>query len=283
MRENQLKSIWAKGGCAVNGWLAIPSGFSAEVMARGAGGQSWDSLTVDMQHGVQDYGSAVPCWQAIAITDVVPLVRVPWLEEGIIQKSLDAGALGVICPMINTAAQAKRLVEACRYPPRGQRSVGPIRASYYGADYLKAANDQIVVFAMIETKEAMKNLDAILSVDGLDAVYVGPSDLSLSITGTAGFDHAEGTVPYKAIMDILAKCKKHKVVPGIHTGSGAYAAQMRQAGFQFTTIGSDSRLMQMALQQEVATFRAGASAAPAKKAPAKKAPAKAGGKSSSPY
>ena len=257
MKENNLRKIWAAGGCVVNGWLAIPSGFAAEVMAQGVAGLTWDSLTVDMQHGVQDYNSAVPCWQAIATTSVTPLVRVPWLDEGIIMKSLDAGALGVICPMINTAAQAKRLVEACRYPPLGQRSFGPIRAGFYGADYQPSANASIVVMAMIETQEALDNLDAILSTPGLDGVYVGPADLSLSLTGKVGFDHAEGTVQYKAIMGILEKCKKHDVRAGIHTGAAEYAAKMRDVGFQFTTIASDSRLMQMAIQQELQKMRAG--------------------------
>lgn len=255
MKQNNVLKIWKEGGCVVNGWLAIPSGFSAEVMAQGVAGLTWDSITVDMQHGVQDYSSAVPCITAINTTSVTPFVRVPWLDEGIIMKSLDAGALGVICPMINTADQAKRLVEACRYPPLGQRSFGPIRAGFYGNDYQPEANASIAVLAMIETQTALDNLDAILSTPGLDGVYVGPADLSLSLTGKVGFDHAEGTVQYDAIMGILAACKKHKVHAGIHTGSGDYAAKMAQKGFQFTTIGSDSRLLQVGMQSELTKVR----------------------------
>ncbi|MCC7272629.1 MAG: 2,4-dihydroxyhept-2-ene-1,7-dioic acid aldolase [Alphaproteobacteria bacterium] len=255
MKENNVRKIWDAGGCVVNGWLAIPSGFAAEVMAQGVAGLAWDSLTVDMQHGVQDYGSAIPCWQAIATTGVTPLVRVPWLDEGAIMKSLDGGAMGVICPMINTADQAKRLVEACRYPPLGQRSFGPIRAGFYGADYQPAANASVVVMAMIETQQALDNLDAILSTKGLDGIYIGPADLSLSLTGKVGFDHAEGTVQYDAIMGILEKCKKHGVKAGIHTGSGDYAKKMAGKGFQFTTIGSDSRLMQVGMQVELAKVK----------------------------
>jgi len=156
MRENPLRRIWAEGRAAVNGWLAIPSSFSAETMAH----QGWDSLTVDMQHGVVDYQTAVTMLAAISTTDVTPLVRVPWLDPGIIMKMLDAGAYGVICPMVNTVADAETLVGACRYPPAGRRSFGPIRALLYaGADYPKHANETVIAFAMIETQEALDNLD----------------------------------------------------------------------------------------------------------------------------
>jgi len=125
MRPNTLKRLWASGGAAVNGWLSIPSSFAAETMAH----QGWDSLTADLQHGVLDYGTAVPLLQAVSTTPVTPLARVPWLEEGIIMKMLDAGCYGIICPMIESAADADRLVRACRYPPRGRRSFGPVRAT----------------------------------------------------------------------------------------------------------------------------------------------------------
>src|SRR5277367_5845442 len=124
MSENKLLERWKAGKAAVNGWLAIPSGFSAEVMAQ----CGWDSVTVDLQHGVQDYMSMVHCFQAMAAHPVVPLARVPSLEPGIVGKVLDAGAYGVICPMVNTAEQARAFVSYCRYPPVGVRSNGPVRA-----------------------------------------------------------------------------------------------------------------------------------------------------------
>ena len=148
MRDNRLREIWKSGQAAVNGWLAIPNGFSAETMAH----QGWDSLTVDMQHGVVDYQAMVGMLQAISTTDTVPIVRVPWLEPGILMKTLDAGAYAVICPMVNSREDAERLVAWTHYAPRGTRSFGPVRASLYGgADYPKHANETIVVFAMIET------------------------------------------------------------------------------------------------------------------------------------
>src|SRR2546430_16736896 len=128
MAENKLKERWKAGKAVVNGWLAIPYGFSAEVMAQ----CGWDSVTVDMQHGVQDYQTMVQCFQAMDRLPVTMLVRVPWNEPGIIGKVLDGGAYGVICPMGNTRDEAQALVSYCRYAPKGQRSNGPIRAAMYG-------------------------------------------------------------------------------------------------------------------------------------------------------
>src|SRR3989442_10912732 len=178
VRENRLKTMWKRGETAVNGWLSIPTAFTAEVMAH----QGFDSLTVDMQHAGVDYQTAVSMFQGISTTDVMPFARVPWNDPAYLMKILDAGAYGVICPMINTRAQAEALVAACKYPPRGYRSFGPVRASIYaGSDYVERANDDIVIMPMIETAEALKNLDAILSTPGGDAIYVGPSDLSLTL------------------------------------------------------------------------------------------------------
>ena len=191
MRPNTLRSIWARGDAVVNGWLSIPSAFSAEVMAH----QGFDSLTVDMQHGVVDYQIAVTMLQAISTTAVIPLARVPWNDPAIVMKTLDAGAYGIICPMINTAAQAEALVQASKYPPRGYRSWGPVRASIYaGGDYGDHANDELVVMPMIETAEAVKNLDEILRVPGVDAVYVGPSDLSLALGLKPRLDQTDAEV-----------------------------------------------------------------------------------------
>ena len=129
MSVNHLKRRLQAGKACVNAWLAIPSGFSAEVMAQ----CGWDSVTVDMQHGVQDYHSMVACFQAMDKHPITPLVRVPWNEPGIIGKVLDGGAWGVICPMVNNVAEAKALVSYALYPPKGKRSNGPIRAGAYGS------------------------------------------------------------------------------------------------------------------------------------------------------
>ena len=172
---NKLRARLKSGKACVNAWLAIPAGFSAEVMAQ----CGFDSVTVDMQHGVQDYLSLVQCYQAMDRYPITPMVRVPWNEPGIIGKVLDAGAWGVICPMINTPAEAKALANACLYPPKGRRSNGPIRAGAYGegTSYQSVANDEVLVIPMIETQEALDNLDGILDVPGISGIYVGPSDL----------------------------------------------------------------------------------------------------------
>src|ERR1700731_567808 len=148
---NKLKQRIQSGKAAVNGWLAIRSGFSAEVMAQGG----WDSVTVDMQHGVQDYLSMVQCFQAMTAHPITPLVRVPWNEPGIIGKVLDGGAWGVICPMVNNRAEGRVRATPSLYPPIGKRSNGPIRAAAYGvaSSYQSTANDEVLVIPMIETRE----------------------------------------------------------------------------------------------------------------------------------
>ena len=257
MRENTLKAIWARGGAVVNGWLAIPSAFSAEVMAH----QGFDSLTIDMQHGVVDYQVAVTMLQAIATTPVIPLARVPWNDPGRLMKILDAGVYGVICPMINTRAEAEALVAACKYPPRGYRSWGPVRASIYaGADYGDRANPDLLVMPMIETAEALKNLDEILSVPGVDAVYVGPSDLSLALGCKPRLDQTDPPV-VEAQQRIVEACKHHGVVAGIHNNTAAYALTMIEAGYQFVTLASDSRFLAARAGEEVTAVRKSATKA----------------------
>jgi len=252
MRENRLRTLWKNDQAAVNGWLAIPNSFSAETMAH----QGWDTLTIDLQHGVVDYQAMVTMLQAISTTPTVPVVRVPWLEPGIIMKTLDAGAYGVICPMVSTREDAQKLVAYTHYAPRGTRSFGPVRALLYGgADYPQHANDTIVTFAMIETAQALDNLDAIMSVEGLDAVYVGPSDLSLALGCRPVFDDVDPPVA-QAIDHILARAKAHGLQAGIHNGQTAGALARIAKGFRFVTVSSDARLMAAGAQQVLAAMRA---------------------------
>jgi len=253
MRENKLRRLWTSGGAAVNGWLAIPNGFSAETMAH----QGWDSLTVDMQHGVVDYQAMVTMLQAVSTTETVPMVRVPWLEPGVLMKALDAGAYGVICPMVNSRVDAQNLVAWTHYAPQGTRSFGPVRALLYGgADYPQHANQTIVTLAMIETAKALDNLDDILSVEGLDAVYIGPSDLSLSLGCAPAMDDVEPKVA-QAIDHILERAKAHGVVAGVHNASAESALKRIAKGFQFVTVSSDARLMAAGAQAVIAKMRAG--------------------------
>jgi 4-hydroxy-2-oxoheptanedioate aldolase len=251
MRENKLREIWQSGGAVVNGWLGIPSSAAAENMAQAG----WDSLTVDLQHGLVDYQAAVGMLQAISTTGTVPLARVPWLEAGIIMKLLDAGAYGIVCPMVNTRADCERFVGACRYAPQGYRSFGPVRAVWYaGQDYWKHANATVITMAMIETKQALENIDEILSVPGLDALYVGPADLSLSLIG-APVIPAVDPIVVKAIETIVAAAKRHNIVPGIHCVSSAHAKQMIALGYQFVTLLSDNALLNAAAKTVVGEMR----------------------------
>lgn len=248
MRKNKIREIWAAGRPVINGWLAIPNGFSAETMAH----QGWDTLTIDIQHGAIDYQKAVEMLTAISTTDTVPVTRVPWLEPGVLMKALDAGAYGVICPMVNTREDAENLVAWTHYPPLGTRSLGPIRGLLYGgADYPECANDTIVVFAMIETLQGLENIEDILSVPGLDAVYIGPSDLSLALGCRPAFDDVDPPVA-EAIEMICAKAKEHGKFAGCHNGTPEYALKRIEMGFQFVTIASDARLMAAASKDALA-------------------------------
>lgn len=255
MIKNKLKQSWAEGHAVLNGWLSIGNSFSAEVMAA----QGFDSLTIDIQHGVIDYRDAVAMLQSIRASGVTPIVRVPWLEPGIIMKALDAGAYGIICPMINTRAQAEQLVSHMRYPPLGLRSFGPTRANFStGANYAAEANGEIICLAMIETAEAMANLDEIVATPGLDGVYIGPADLTLGITNgrlAPGFDRDEPEM-VDAIKRILSASKKAGIRACLHCGTPEYAAKAIGWGFDLTTISNDVRLLVAAASESVTKTRA---------------------------
>jgi 4-hydroxy-2-oxoheptanedioate aldolase len=249
---NPVKDAWKQGRAVVNGWLSIPSAFAAEMMAKGG----FDSLTVDMQHGVQDYLSVVACFQGIQAHHVTPMVRVPWNEPGIIGKVLDAGAMGLICPMVNTAEEAQALVSYCRYPPTGARSFGPIRAAIYGeaGSYFATANEDIAVIPMIETKQALDNLEAILDTPGIDGIYVGPSDLGLSLGLVPKLDRDEPEI--LAIYDrLLKEAGQRGLIVGIHCGTPEYALTMVKRGFKLVTVSNDSALIAVGAMRDVAIMR----------------------------
>ena len=238
MRKNKLKELFKAGKPIINSWLAVPSSFSAEVMAQ----QGWDSLTIDMQHGLIDYPNAVSMLQAISTTETTPMARVNWNEPGQIMKILDAGCYGIICPMVSNRKEAENFIQACQYPPKGYRSFGPIRATIYGGvDYANNANEEILKLAMIETKEALEKLDEILDTPNLDGIYIGPADLSLAVGEEPGFDKPDNTKAYKEILRILEAAKKRNLLAGLHNGTVEYAQKMINKGFNLVTIGSDSR------------------------------------------
>jgi 4-hydroxy-2-oxoheptanedioate aldolase len=234
VRPNAVKDTWTRGEIAYGAWLTLPGAYSAEIVAHAG----FDWVCIDMQHGNIDYQVATLMLLALSTTDTMPFVRVPWNEPGIIGKVLDAGAMGVIIPMVNTPDQAREAVSACRYPPLGTRSYGPGRAALYGApDYFDNANDRVAVIPMIETKEAVANIDEILAVPGIDAVYVGPSDLSISL-GMPPRLQNDG--PWEdARQRIATACREYGVIAGIHA-SATLAKQHADAGYRMIMISSDA-------------------------------------------
>lgn len=251
--RNLLRKAWSDGIQTINGWLAVPSSVTAEAMAH----QGWDSLTFDMQHGLIDYTDTLPMLSAISTTNTVAMARLPWLEESMIMKMLDAGCDGVICPMINCRGDAERLVKACNYPPEGIRSFGPIRKSLYGGpNYHRTANEEVLSFAMIETLDGLNNLEEILSVEGLSGVYVGPADLSMALGCTPKFDQEEEPV-VEAIEKVVTTAKSNGKWVGVHNLTPSYALRMANLGANFVTIASDLRLMTKAASEAVSEFREG--------------------------
>jgi 4-hydroxy-2-oxoheptanedioate aldolase len=236
MRPNTIKQLWREGKVAVGGWLSIPSTYTAEIMAH----QDFDWVCVDTQHGMIDYTMGSMMLQAISTTDTMPFVRVPWNEPSIIMKYLDAGAYGVIVPMVNNRAEAERAVAACRYPPQGMRSYGPNRVNLYaGANYAAEANGEVACVVMIETAEALDNLDAILSTPGVDAAYIGPADLSLAIGLPPRGDNPDPK-HRETVARIREACERHGVAPGIHCASSAFAAEKVAEGFKMVLLTSDA-------------------------------------------
>ena len=250
--QNKLRSLWNDNAQAVNAWLGIPSTITAEIVSR----QGFDSITIDLQHGINDYTSAVPMLQAMAASDATPMARVPWLEPGIIMKLLDAGALGIVCPMINTPEEAERFVRYCRYAPDGDRSFGPVRAGLlHGPAYVKQANESIITLAMIETAQALSQVAEITRTRGLTGVYIGPSDLGLSLGFEAKLDQTEPVV-MDAIKRILEAAKEAGIKAGIHCLAPAYARQMLELGFDLVTMGTDIRLFTGAYADAMRELRA---------------------------
>ena len=235
MRMNRIKRLWREGKPAIGGFLSIPHCLAAEQMAHT--GLDW--LCIDMQHGCVDYSDVVPMLTAISTTAVTPLVRVPWNEPSMIMKVLDAGAYGVIVPMVSNRAEAERAVSACRYPPTGIRSNGPNRALLYGGpDYQKHADREIACIVMIETAEGIEKMEEIISTPGVDAVYIGPTDLALAL-GLAPVMDNDDPRHVATVNRILETCRRHNVVPAMHTASSKYTQRYIDQGFLMVMLTSD--------------------------------------------
>lgn len=232
----------------LGGWLSMPTSMSAEAMAK----LDLDYVVVDMQHGIIDYSDSVPMLQAITTGTATPMVRVPQNQFAYIGKALDAGAMGVIVPMVNSVGEAVAAVEACYYPPLGGRSYGPSRVMHVeGPDYWERANDTVACIPMIETVQALEALDDIVAVPGVRAVYVGPADLSISM----GLHPREGGEDLHRALDLVVEtCRRHDVIPGVHA-TPATAPDRLARGFRMVTVTADLVALRAKLSDDVDAIR----------------------------
>jgi 4-hydroxy-2-oxoheptanedioate aldolase len=218
--------------------------------------QGFDSLCIDLQHGTSEMTDVLPMLQAVSQTETVPFVRVGWNDPADIMKALDLGAYGIIVPLVNTPEEAAMAVAACRYSPVGMRSVGPVRAMHAGgSDYLEEANDEIIVMAMIETKQGLDNLDEICATPGLDAVYIGPSDLSLALDLKPRGDNPD-PLHLETCDKILETAHKHGIKAVMHCASGEFASEAIKRGFDMVMLTSDLASMIAGVKSQLDIFKA---------------------------
>ncbi len=253
MRANPMKTIWAEGGAVVSAWFSIPSAFTAEVL----GHQGYDVATLDLQHGMISFEQMLHMFQALSATPAMPMARLAANDPTHIGRVLDAGAYSVICPMVNSAAEAESFVRACRYAPHGGRSYAPVRGQIYGgADYFLHANDAIVKLAMVETRAGFDALDKILNVEGLDGIFIGPNDLAVAF-GCPPVSESDNAEVRDAIASICARTRAAGKVAGILCSGPQAALKRVEQGFSFVTVGGDISMLTQAAKNSVAVFREG--------------------------
>jgi len=240
-----LRDQWAAGETTLGIWASIASSHSAEVLGRCDAGY----VCIDMQHGLVGYDGAWSMVQGIVLGGGNPIARVPWNEPGIIGKMLDAGCNAIIVPMVNSVAEAEAAVAGCRYPPNGARSFGPIAAAPRTSNYWATVNDQTAVIPMVETVQALAAVDDIVAVPGVDAIYVGPADLSISL-GLPPGNNDDAPEFVEALETIVAACNNAGVVAGIHS-SGSLAPRRLEMGFRMITVASDSIAMASGVKAEM--------------------------------
>jgi 4-hydroxy-2-oxoheptanedioate aldolase len=251
MKLNTAKQTMLAGNPAFGFSLALGSALSAEVMSDcGA-----DFILLDRQHASWGDDSTVGALIAMRGGTATPMARVLHNDYSLIGRLLDDGMLGIVVPMVNTQAEAQAVADACRFPPRGQRSWGWGRARAYGSDYAEWIDDQLFVAIQIETAEAVTNAEAILATPGIDGCWVGPSDLSFSM-GFHPNEMDKREEHARALEAVLQACKNTGKIPGIAGRSVADAAQRAGLGFQFITAGSDLSLVVSGADAALKTLRA---------------------------
>lgn len=242
MQNNSVRAQLREGKTAYGTWLTLPDPVAARLLAT----SGFDWITVEMEHTPTTFETAALSCSLIAATDTVPLIRVPFNSSENVKRALDNGAWGVIVPMVNSREEAENVVNASRFPPLGQRSVGgQLNAANFGtnqATYRQRANDEILVVVMIEHADAIVNIDDILSVPGIDVAFIGPNDLLNSMGKVPAFDSDDPEF-VAALTTVSEACKRHGVAAGIHVIAPEIARQRSQEGFQFIALGSDSGFM----------------------------------------
>ncbi|MGE3846432.1 MAG: HpcH/HpaI aldolase/citrate lyase family protein [Gammaproteobacteria bacterium] len=245
-----LKARWRRDELTLGAWCLLPNALSAEMLARAG----FDWVLIDMQHGCMDYETAVGMIRAIDLGGVTPLVRVPWNEPGIIGRMLDAGAMGVVVPMIQDADDARRAVDACLYPPAGRRSFGPIRVGTRdGAGYFASANERVAVIPMIETADALANVEGIAAVPGVDALFVGPFDLSIALGLPPGDNDGEPLFD-AALARIGAAAKQAGIATAVLATADLTPLRARQ-GFRMISVVTDAMALNRAAAADLARAR----------------------------
>lgn len=251
MKPNRIKAKLQAGEVSVGAWLSCSHRLIAELMTQ----LGFDWLLVDTEHSSTSMETAETMVQIISASDVVPLVRVPWNDIVPIKYALDSGAYGVIIPMVNTAAEARRAVQLCKYPPQGIRGLGGARVSISGgADYTQRANEEIAVIIQIETVEALKNIDEILAVEGIDVAFVGPADLSASLGLRPQTDGRDPRF-LEALHTVVAAGRRHGVPTGIFCGSAEAVNDCINWGFRFISLANDLYLLRYGAQIERAKIK----------------------------
>lgn len=242
MKSNPVRAKLKRGEATIGTWLVLPDPFAARMMAD----VGFDWLTVELEHTPTSLETAALSYLNIAAGGCVPLARVPWNTGENIKRVLDTGAWGIVVPMVNSRAEAVAVVNAARYQPLGQRSVGgQLHAATFGTDaatYYARANEEILVVVMAEHVEAVKNIDEIVSTPGIDVVFIGPNDLLNSMGKPPAFD-SDAPEFAAAIQRIVDACKRHRVPVGIHVVDPVIARQRIEEGFQFIAIGSEAGMM----------------------------------------
>ena len=252
MRVNKVKTLWQQGKAPTVAWLFSADTYIGELIANAG----FDALVLDMQHGMGIGPDRAALWlQAVSTKDTVPIVRVPWNEPAYIQWVLDAGAYGVIVPLVNSREEAAKAAGACRYPPLGYRSVGPNRARFYGGvDYLEGANREVICLIMIENINTVAHVEELAGVRGIDGFFIGPADLAVTI-GLAPGEIQNSSRHAEACRLVLDVAKSHGLIAGVYSRSAQEMLRRTEEGFMFCPCINDVHALTVAADATLQEIR----------------------------